>query len=220
MTIDAPIRIVLVDDHPMFRDGLRKLLESDVGLRVCGEAGDAAGAVETVRALKPDVVLLDIAMPDASGLEVLRLLEDEHVSTRVLVLTASIARGESVQALQLGARGLILKAAASQLLFEAIRVVLTGRFWIDSEALPDLESCLRQLLGRNQMALNDFSLTPRERQILTALVDGSSNRDIADRFGLSEITVKHHLKSIFDKCGTSSRVELVLFALRHGLARL
>ena len=220
MTIDAPIRIVLVDDHPMFRDGLRKLLESDVGLRVCGEAGDTAGAVETVRALKPDVVLLDIAMPDASGLEVLRLLEDEHVSTRVLVLTASIARGESVQALQLGARGLILKAAASQLLFEAIRVVLTGRFWIDSEALPDLESCLRQLLGRNQMALNDFSLTPRERQILTALVDGSSNRDIADRFGLSEITVKHHLKSIFDKCGTSSRVELVLFALRHGLARL
>ena len=220
MSSDAPVRIVLVDDHPMFRDGLRKLLESDTGFCVCGEAGDVAAAVAAVTELTPDIVLLDMAMPDASGLEVLRLLGYESLATRVLVLTASIGRGEGVQALQLGAQGLILKAAASQLLFEAIRTVMDGGFWLGDAPLPDLESCLRELLAQSGTDVNALNLTPREREILAALVDESSNRDIAVKFGISEITVKHHLNSIFDKCGTSNRVELVLFALRHGLARL
>jgi DNA-binding NarL/FixJ family response regulator len=222
MTAAASIRVVLVDDHPMFREGLRKLLESDMGMEVCGEAGDVNSALEAVRKLTPDILLLDMAMPGSSGLEVLRLLDYETVATRTLVLTASIARGEAVQALQLGARGVVLKAAASQVLSAAIHSVLAGRFWIDSEEFADVESCLRQLLGRSPLGevVNDFDLTAREQEILTALVDGSSNRDIAERFGVSEVTVKHHLNSIFDKCGTSNRVELVLFALRHGLARL
>jgi DNA-binding NarL/FixJ family response regulator len=206
----------------MFREGLRKLLESDMGMQVCGEAGDIHAALDGVRKLMPDILLLDMAMPGASGLEVLRLLDYETIATRTLVLTASIARGEAVQALQLGARGVVLKAAASQVLSDAIHTVLGGKFWIDSEPFADVESCLRQLLGRRPLGegANDFDLTAREQEILTALVDGSSNRDIAERFGVSEVTVKHHLNSIFDKCGTSSRVELVLFALRHGLARL
>jgi DNA-binding NarL/FixJ family response regulator len=220
MSSDPPIRIVLVDDHPMFRDGLRKLLETDTGFRVCGEAGDVGSAVAAVRELTPDILLLDMAMPDASGLEVLRLLGYEGLATRVLVLTAAIGHGEGVQALQLGAQGLILKAAASQLLFEAIRAVMEGEFWIDDAPMPDLESCLRELLGQSRANVNALNLTPREREILAALVNESSNRDIAVKFGISEITVKHHLNSIFDKCGTSNRVELVLFALRHGLARL
>ena len=159
-------------------------------------------------------------MPDASGLEVLRLLGYESLATRVLVLTASIGPGEGVQALQLGAQGLILKAAASQLLFEAIRAIMDGTFWIDDVPLPHLESCLRQLISQSRTNVSTLNLTPREREILAALVDESSNRDIAVKFGISEITVKHHLNSLFDKCGTSNRVELVLFALRHGLARL
>jgi len=222
MTNAASIRVVLVDDHPMFREGLRKLLESDMGMEVCGEAGDVNSALESVRKLTPDILLLDMAMPGASGLEVLRLLDYETIATRTLVLTASIARGEAVQALQLGARGVVLKAAASQVLSAAIHNVLAGRFWIDSEAFADVESSLRQLLGRSPLGevVNDFDLTAREQEILSALVDGSSNRDIAERLGVSEVTVKHHLNSIFDKCGTSNRVELVLFALRHGLARL
>jgi DNA-binding NarL/FixJ family response regulator len=153
---------------------------------------------------------------------VLRLLEYESVPTRTLVLTASIASGEAVQALQLGARGLILKAAASQLLSDAIHVVLDGRFWLDADAHADVESCLRLLLKRTRLERddNDFGLTPRERDILSALVEGLSNRDIAVRCGVSEVTVKHHLNSVFEKCGMSNRVELVLFALRNGLARL
>jgi two-component system, NarL family, nitrate/nitrite response regulator NarL len=215
-----PIRVVIVDDHPLFRDGLRKLLESEAGIAVCGEAGDAAAAVAAVREHRPDVALLDIAMPGATGLEVLRLLQDENAATRVLVLTASIGRSEAVQALQLGARGVILKASASQQLFDGIRAVTAGRFWIVSEPVADLDNALRQLLGREPLDAKHFHLTPREREILAALVDGASNRDIAERFSLSEVTVKHHLKSIFDKCGTSNRLELVLFALRNGLARL
>jgi len=220
VTPETPIRILLVDDHAMFRDGLRKLLESEPGLSVCGEAGDAAAALAAVREHKPDILLLDMAMPGKSGLEVLRLLEDEQFQTRVVVLTASVGRSEGVQALQLGARGLVLKTVASDELFESIRAVMADDFWVGSTRLPDLETCLRHLLGHARLELSDFDLTPREREILRALVEGVSNRDIADRFGLSEVTVKHHLKSIFDKCGTSSRLELVLFALRHGLARL
>lgn len=222
MTTVTPIRVVLVDDHPMFREGLRKLLESDMGMEVCGEAGDVSSALNSVRKLAPDILLLDMAMPGGSGLEVLRLLDYETTATRTLVLTASIARGEAVQALQLGARGVVLKAAASQVLSAAIHTVVAGGFWIDSNPFENVESCLRQLLGRTPLGEpgNDFDLTAREQEILTALVDGSSNRDIAERLGVSEVTVKHHLNSIFDKCGTSTRVELVLFALRHGLARL
>ena len=130
MSDEAHVRILLVDDHPMFRDGLRKLLESEAGLHVCGEAGDAAGAVAAVREHNPDILLLDIAMPGASGLEVLRLLEAEGLQARVLVLTASIGRGEGVQAFQLGARGVVLKASASGQLFESIRAVMAGDFWI------------------------------------------------------------------------------------------
>lgn len=222
MSVQAPVRVVLVDDHPMFREGLRKLIESEMGFDVCGEAGDARAAVDVVRALKPDILLLDMAMPDCSGLEVLRLLEYEDVPTRTLVLTASIGSGEAVQALQLGARGVIMKAAASQLLSDAVHAVLAGCFWVESASHRDVEGCLRVLLKRPRLDTedNDFGLTPREREVLTALVEGLSNRDIAARFGLSEVTVKHHLKSVFEKCGMSNRVELVLFALRNGLARL
>jgi two-component system, NarL family, nitrate/nitrite response regulator NarL len=216
----AAIRIVLVDDHVVFRDGLRKLLESEPGLQVCGEAGDVAGAMEVLREHKPDILLLDMAMPGKSGLEVLRLLEDEPFETRVLVLTASVGRSEGVQALQLGARGLVSKTVASGELFESIRAVMADDFWVGSTRLPDIETGLRQLLGQARLQASDFNLTPREREILVALVEGSTNRDLADRFEVSEVTIKHHMKNIFDKCGTSSRLELVLFALRHGLARL
>jgi two-component system nitrate/nitrite response regulator NarL len=114
----------------------------------------------------------------------------------------------------------VLKADASRLLFESIVAVADGNFWLGSQKLPDQEKALRKALATGEQQPSDFDLSPREREIVAALAEGMSNREMAERFGLSEVTVKHHLNSIFDKCGVSNRLELALFALRHGLARL
>ena len=220
MTIPVPVRIVVADDHPLFRDGLRTLLESDPRFVVVGEAGDAHAAVEAVRQHKPDVLLLDLAMPGASGLEALRILAEDPPATRTIVLTAGIGRTETVQAVQLGASGVVLKADASTILFESILAVVEGHFWLQAQRLPNQETALRKSLAPLPDPDRDFDLSPREKEIVVALADGLTNREIADRFGLSEITVKHHLRSIFDKCEVSNRLELTLFALRRGLARL
>jgi DNA-binding NarL/FixJ family response regulator len=212
-------RLLIVDDHPLFRAGLRKLLESEPGFEVCGEAGDAASAVASAKRLEPDLLLLDMAMPGGSGLEVLRLLSDVALPTRIIVLTAEIGRLESVQAVQLGAHGIILKAAASAVLFDCLRAVLEGDYWLGAVRLPSQDSSLVEALGGRE-APGAFNLTRREREIIAALVDGLSNREIAQRFGVTEVTVKHHLANIFDKCGASNRLELAIFALRNGLARL
>lgn len=210
------LTVCIADDHPVFRHGLRKLLELDESFRVLAEAEDGRAAIEKVRQYKPDVLLLDIAMPTLGGLEALPDLVAANAGTRVLLVTAGIGRLDLVRALQLGARGVVLKEAATRLVGQAVRAVAAGSYWVGPEAVSDLVGALKQL--SESPADRRFGLTPRELEIVSAVVAGQSNRDIAAALDIREQTVKHHLTSIFDKTGVSTRLELALFALKHRLA--
>jgi two-component system nitrate/nitrite response regulator NarL len=214
------IRIVIADDHPIFRDGLRRLLEAEPGLKVIGEASDGNDAVKLARQLKPDVMLLDLAMPRQPGLEALRDLSTGGANgVKVILLTAAAEKHQIVEALQLGARGVVLKDSATQLLLKSIHTVMAGEYWVGREAVSNLVQYLRmQMQASNEESRQKkFGLTPRELEIVSAVVAGYSNKEIAEYFKISEDTVKHHLSNIFDKLGVSTRLELALFAVNQGL---
>ena len=211
-------RVLIADDHPLFRDGLRQLLEHEGDFAVCGEADDGADAVRQVRRRQPDLLLLDVSMPGISGLDALReLSEDETISTTILILTAAIEQEELVTALQLGARGVVMKDAPSALLLKAIRGVLAGEYWVGRERVASLIHALRPLKRHSAAPPADHGLTSRELLIVSGVVSAFGNRDLASALGISEKTVKQHLTNIFDKLGVSSRVELAMFAVRRQL---
>jgi DNA-binding NarL/FixJ family response regulator len=206
------VRIAIADDHQIFRDGLRRLLESEPGFEVVAEAVDGVGASRVARDIHPDVMLLDVAMPRMGGVEALTTMQAE--ATRVILLTAAIEPSELLRAIQLGARGVVLKESATRLLIEGIHQVMDDKYVIGAGVADDRDQAVRHV-GAQRPA--EFGLTSRELEIVAAIVSGESNRDIADRLAISLQTVKHHLTSIFDKTGVSSRLELALFAIRHGL---
>jgi two-component system nitrate/nitrite response regulator NarL len=216
------IRIVIADDHPIFRDGVNRLLEAEPGFRVVGEASDGAAAVKVCAQLRPDVLLLDVSMPGNDGLEALQRLSTEVPSVRTLVLTAGLDNGALVSALQYGARGVLRKDSTTALLFESIRSVKKEEYWLGSHAVGQLVDSIRcpqpeaASPAKKKAALR-YRLTPREFEIVERVASGESNKDIAQALSLRENTVKHHLSSIFDKLGVFSRLELAVFALNHQL---
>ena len=215
----AQARILIADDHPIFRDGLKRLLEAEHGFKVIGEACDGVEAVSLVRQLRPEILLLDLAMPRRPGLEALRELSTESLSVRVILLTAAAEKEQIVEALQLGARGVVLKDSATQILLKAIHAVMNGEYWVGRESVSNLVQYLRSLIDSSSAASRQkrYGLTPRELEIISAVVAGYANKEIAEHFKISEDTVKHHLSNIFDKLGVSTRLELALFAVNQSI---
>ena len=214
----APAGILIADDHPIFVAGLRKLLDTEPDFRVVGEALGGREAIELARSLQPDVLLLDLAMPRVSGLDVLQQLTSEVARPRVVLLTASIDRDDIVVALRLGAAGVLLKTAATELLFKCLRTVMSGGYWVDRDTVGSLVDALAKVQApAPEPALRPYGLTPRELEVVALIATGASNKDIAVQLNLSEETVKHHVTKIFEKTGQSSRVELALFAAHYGL---
>ena len=215
------VRIVLADDHQMFRDAVRRLLDAEPDLVVVGEASDGEEAVALTLQYEPDILLLDVAMPHGNGMQVLQHIAAASKATRIIMVTGAVEENELRQALRLGARGFVLKESGAEQLLESIRVVHGGEYFVGRECMADLVSAVRSrgvaIEGKVLPRKADFGLTTRERQIVSAVVNAYQNKEIAAKFAISEKTVKHHLTNIFNKVGVSNRLELALFAVHHHL---
>jgi DNA-binding NarL/FixJ family response regulator len=212
------MRLLIADDHPLFRDGLRSLLEAR-GIDVVGEAKNGREAVEQVHRLRPDVVLMDLSMPELNGLAATRLLSADYPEVKVVILTASEDDADLFEAIKSGAQGYIFKNLDSAEFFRLLEGVARG----EPALTPGLA---RKLLGefarpttRTAPGEGPDALTEREQEILDLLIQGvTSNHDLAERLVVSENTVKYHLRNILDKLHVQNRAQVVAYAVRHGMA--
>jgi two-component system, NarL family, response regulator LiaR len=209
------IRVLIADDHKVVRQGLRFLLSSEPGIEVAGEAADGAAALDAIRDLHPDVVLLDLFMPRLDGLAVLTAMRDQRLTAAVLVLTSSTEDQHLVQAIKAGALSYLPKTAGVDQVVDAVRAAARGESVLQPAATARL---LREL--RNTSADPLGQLTPRETDVLKGLAQGRSNREIARMLSVSEETVKSHVSSILAKLGLADRTQAAIFALQHHLVPL
>jgi DNA-binding NarL/FixJ family response regulator len=218
------IRIVVADDHPIFRDGLCKLLALEEDFEVVGQAQDGQEVLDVLQQYEPDILLLDLKMPGLDGLGTLQRLQAARIRTRVIVLTASDDKNEFVQAMKLGTSGIVLKQTATDLLIKSIRKVHAGEIWLDSHTTA---AVIRQFVSAEEVPPPSQTAAPRERErsplsqrereIVALVAQGFKNKEMAEKMFISEQTVKNHLHNIFDKLGVSDRLELALYAIHNNL---
>jgi two-component system, NarL family, nitrate/nitrite response regulator NarL len=211
------IRIVIADDHPIFRDGLRKLLDTEDDMQIVGEVSNGNECTVMIGKLKPDILLLDLRMPEKDGLTLLEEMNFDSLPTRVIVLTATEDDRDVVRAMRLGARGVVLKQSATDLLIKSIHKVYGGEIWLDKRMTAEvMKAFAKSAEGgprRDKPLLSD-----REKEIVQLVAQGFRNKEIGEKLFISEQTVKNHLHNIFDKLGVSDRLELALYAIHHRIA--
>jgi two-component system, NarL family, nitrate/nitrite response regulator NarL len=200
------------------RIGVRNMLRAEGHFDVVGEASDGDEAITQTLELLPDILLLDLSMPRMPGLEAMRAIMSGSPRVKILLLTATISTQQIIEALQIGARGIVTKDALIDQLTNAIDAVMQGDYWINGQRVVNLVGALHELMQKAAVPeRKTYGLTPRELEVVGCIVEGCSNRDIAKQFSISEETVKRHLSNIFDKTGVSTRLELALFAIAHQL---
>jgi two-component system nitrate/nitrite response regulator NarL len=212
-----PIRVLIVDDHTLFRSGIKLLLQRQEGFEVVGEAGNALEGVKLAKRLKPDVVLQDLHMPGTSGLEAIPLLREEVPQTQVVMLTVSEDAEDLLEALRIGARGYLLKNIDTDFLLDSIRRAAAGESVMSSQMASKLADAMRATPKGNVAVPDANRLTPREREIIVMLARGASNKEIARTLDLAESTVKIHVQGILRKLNLASRVQAAVYAVEHGL---
>ncbi|HET7204962.1 MAG TPA: response regulator transcription factor [Terriglobales bacterium] len=217
----AVVTVLIADDDPIVRQAVKSVLDVSGGFKVVGEAEDGKMAAELVKKTDPDILLLDLLMPNLPGLEALRAITTVGSEVRTVLLCSAISAKQVLEALQLGARGVVLKKKVAELI-PALEAVIRGQYWIQSQSVSNVVEVVQQLAATNPQSSesqNRFGLTTRETEIISFITQGCMNRDIASSLSITEETVKRHLTNIFNKVGMSNRLELALFAIEHGLVR-
>jgi two-component system nitrate/nitrite response regulator NarL len=209
------IRVLLVDDHTLFRSGICSLLQRHPDFEIVGEAGDGLEGIKRARSLRPDVVLLDLHMPGVSGLQAVKVMAEEIPDVQVLMLTVSEDAQDLMDALRAGASGYLLKNIETDMLVDAIRRAARGESVVSQQMTAKLIQGVRSPPKADASAERD-RFSPRERDIMVSLAMGESNKEIARRLDLAESTVKIHVQNIFKKLNMSSRVQVALYAVEHG----
>jgi two-component system, NarL family, response regulator len=209
MSKPQTIKIMIVDDHPVVREGLSRIIVSESGMEVIAEAGTGAEALQQYRKLRPDIVLLDMRMPEMTGLQTIEAIRKEFTNARIIILSTYDLEEDIYQSLQAGARGYILKDSPRNELLASIRRVHAGERVIP----PNIATRLAERIGGNE-------LTAREFEVLKLIVNGKSNKQIGDDLGISEGTVKSHVNNILDKLGVTDRTQAVSVALKRGIVHL
>jgi two-component system, NarL family, response regulator LiaR len=207
------IRVLVADDHAVLREGLRSFLDLQEGIEIVGDAADGAEAVELAERLRPDVVLMDLVMPNLDGVEAMRVLNERVPGTRVIILTSYIDDDRLLPAIRAGAAGYLLKNAEPQELARAIRTAAAGEALID----PSVAARLVERLSQDESRDDYETLTAREREVLELIARGLPNKLIARDLGIAEKTVKTHVSSILGKLGLTDRTQAALYAVRAGL---
>jgi DNA-binding NarL/FixJ family response regulator len=219
---EQKVKILIVDDHAVIRAGLRLLIETNKRFAVCSEAGNCRNAISAAETSQPNLILLDIDLDGENSLQCMPELLRAAPAARVLVLTGLNDARLHAEALKAGAMGLVLKEKAAEVLLKAIEKVSQGEVWFDRTTMGSVLSEMSRGGGRtgeDPEAVKIASLTGREREVVTIIGEGLKNKHIAERLFISETTVRHHLTSVFDKLGVTDRLELVIYAYRHSLAK-